>query len=153
VSNRIADPDLPGRLRHLLRDSLLGLLSEQASLTHPSVPQLFRNVCDHCDLGLGTLMRLATGRGAADRRKIRELLAHRVKRIVVKPFMDLDTMIEERLQQCCVHVGAQGADGSHQCVPFCAMQAWPALTDTRLSGQRPGGQEPVVMGRRSVVPT
>ena len=107
VSNHIADKELPARLRRLLKDSLLGLLSDQASLTHPSVPQLLRNVCDHCDLGVGTLARIATRPGAEGRRRIRELLAHRVKRIVVKPFMDLDTMLEERLQQCCVHVGSQ----------------------------------------------
>ncbi len=127
MSNRIADRELPGRLRRVLKDSLLGLLSDQASLTHPGVTQLFRNVCDHCDLGLGALFRLK------DRGHVRQLLAHRVKRIIVKPFMDLDTMIEERLQQCCVHVGSRSADGGHQCAPFCAMQAWPALGRTRLS--------------------
>ena len=173
VSNRIADRELPGRLRRLLKDSLLGLLSDQASLTHPSVPQLLRNVCDQCDLGVGTLARIATRPGAEGCRRIRELLAHRVKRIVVKPFMDLDTMLEERLQQCCVHVGSRRADddngGGHQCAPFCAVQAWPALGRTRLSavaaragsesggsesggsesgGSESGGSEPVEIGRR-----
>ena len=33
------------------------------------------------------------------------MLGERVKRITVKPFMDMNTMIEERLTQCCVHVG------------------------------------------------
>ncbi|MEA2827524.1 MAG: 7,8-dihydro-6-hydroxymethylpterin dimethyltransferase [Actinomycetota bacterium] len=157
VSNRIADRELPARLRRLLKDSLLGLLSDQASLTHPSVPQLLRNVCDHCDLGLGTLAHLATRPGAEGRRRIRELLAHRVKRIVVKPFMDLDTMIEERLQQCCVHVGSRRDDGNHdggghQCAPFCAMQAWPALGRTRLSAVASAGEsEPVEIGPRPAV--
>ena len=41
--------------------------------------------------------------------------------------MDINTMIEERLMQCCVHVGTQDAD-AHQCVPFCAAQAWRPLS-------------------------
>jgi uncharacterized radical SAM superfamily Fe-S cluster-containing enzyme len=158
VSNHIADKELPARLRALLKDSLLGLLTDQASLTHPSVPQLLRNVCDHCDLGVGTLARIATRPGAEGRRRIRELLAHRVKRIVVKPFMDLDTMLEERLQQCCVHVGSRGDDdngdghngdgGGHQCAPFCAMQAWPELGRTRLSARAAAtGEQAVGIGR------
>ena len=85
------------------------------------MPQLLRNVCDHCDLGLGTLARIAARPGAEGRRRIRELLAHRVKRIVVKPFMDLHTMLEERLQQCCVHVGSRARRHS-RCL----------LRDTRL---------------------
>jgi 7,8-dihydro-6-hydroxymethylpterin dimethyltransferase len=43
----------------------------------------------------------------------------------------MSTMIEERLLQCCVHVGTR-AD-QDQCVPFCAVQAWPALSRQRLS--------------------
>ena len=35
--------------------------------------------------------------------------------------------LEERLLQCCVHVGTEGERG-HQCAPFCAVQAWPALS-------------------------
>jgi hypothetical protein len=46
--------------------------------------------------------------------------------------MDMATMIEERLLQCCVHVATVGADGAHQCAPFCAVQAWPALSAQRL---------------------
>ncbi|XTR51892.1 hypothetical protein ACOM2C_18380 [Pseudarthrobacter sp. So.54] len=54
-------------------------------------------------------------------------------RIMVKPFMDISTMIEERLTQCCVHVGTKSDAGAHQCAPFCAVQAWPALARQRLS--------------------
>ena len=62
------------------------------------------------------------------------MLAERVVRITVKPFMDMSTMIEERLTQCCVHVGTVNADsGAHQCAPFCAVQAWAPLAATRLS--------------------
>ncbi|HBX81802.1 MAG TPA: radical SAM protein, partial [Propionibacteriaceae bacterium] len=59
--------------------------------------------------------------------------ADRVVRITVKPFMDIHTMIEERLMQCCVHVGTTGEAGNPQCAPFCAVQAWRPLSDARLS--------------------
>jgi hypothetical protein len=132
VSNRIADREIPAQLRELIKQSLLGLLSEQSSLTHPGVGELFRNVCENCDLGVSALLRLAGETLLGKKKKLRELLATRVKRITVKPFMDMNTMLEERLLQCCVHVGTVGADG-HQCAPFCAVQAWPALRRTSLS--------------------
>ncbi len=49
----------------------------------------------------------------------------------MKPFMDINTMIEERLLRCCVHVGTVGE--RHQCVPFCAAQAWPRLGAMKLA--------------------
>ena len=58
------------------------------------------------------------------------MLGERVVRLTVKPFMDMSTMIEERLLQCCVHVGTRS--GQDQCAPFCAVQAWPALAAGRL---------------------
>jgi hypothetical protein len=62
------------------------------------------------------------------------MLGERVVRITVKPFMDMSTMIEERLTQCCVHVATVGEQtGAHQCAPFCAVQAWAPLARTRLS--------------------
>jgi uncharacterized radical SAM superfamily Fe-S cluster-containing enzyme len=132
VSNRIADREIPAQLRELVKQSMLGLLSEQSSLTHPTIADLFRNICENCDIGLSTMVRLAgdalRGRTAA----LRDLLARRVKRITVKPFMDINTMIEERLLQCCVHVGTHGGE-QHQCAPFCAVQAWPRLRRTSLS--------------------
>ena len=128
VANRIADTDLPAALRQAVRESLLGLLSEQSSLSHPRIGDLWRDLCTGCDLGIGTLATLALpGR----RQRLRRLLAERVKRITVKPFMDMATMVEERLLQCCVHVGTR-ADGRDQCAPFCAVQAWPALSAQRL---------------------
>jgi len=49
--------------------------------------------------------------------------------------MDMNTMLEERLLQCCVHVGTQrgGPEAEHQCAPFCAVQAWAPLADTKLA--------------------
>ena len=63
------------------------------------------------------------------------MLGERVKRITVKPFMDMATMIEERLLQCCVHVATVGGveRDRDQCAPFCAVQAWPALSAQRRS--------------------
>ncbi|MEA2692252.1 MAG: 7,8-dihydro-6-hydroxymethylpterin dimethyltransferase [Acidobacteriota bacterium] len=138
VSNRIVDPGLSAELRSLVKQSLLGLFSESSSLSQPSIGELFGTVCQSCDLGLSDLVRLAgstlTGKGEG----LRDLLGRRVKRITVKPFMDVHTMIEERLVQCCVHVGtardtADGIAAAHQCVPFCAAQAWVPLSRMKLS--------------------
>jgi uncharacterized radical SAM superfamily Fe-S cluster-containing enzyme len=132
VANRIADRDVPRELRNAIRESLLGLLSEQSSLSHPRIGDLWRDVCETCDLGIGTLLRLAASRLPGRRASLRALLGERVVRVTVKPFMDVSTMIEERLLQCCVHVGTRG-DAQDQCAPFCAVQAWPELSAQRLS--------------------
>jgi uncharacterized radical SAM superfamily Fe-S cluster-containing enzyme len=131
VANRIADTDLPGELRLAVRESLMGLLSEQSSLSHPDIATLWRTICENCDLGLSTLLTLASTALPGRQLKLRRLLGERVVRISVKPFMDVSTMIEERLAQCCVHVGTSSSQ--HQCAPFCAVQAWPALSRQRLS--------------------
>jgi Radical SAM superfamily len=138
VSNRIADWEIPDKVRVVVKESLLGLLSEQSSLTHPTISDLFRNICENCDLGMATLLRLATDSLRGKRRRIREFLARRVKRITIKPFMDIHTMLEERLLQCCVHVGTAG-ETQHQCAPFCAVQAWSTLSQMKLS-ERAGSQ-------------
>jgi uncharacterized radical SAM superfamily Fe-S cluster-containing enzyme len=133
VANRIADVDLPANLKLAVKDSLLGLLSEQSSLSHPRVGDLWKELCENCDLGIATLLTLASSRLPGGRDRLRRLLGERVKRITVKPFMDIATMIEERLTQCCVHVATRGAEDAHQCAPFCAVQAWPALAGQRLA--------------------
>jgi len=125
VSNRIIDPELTTELRELVKASLLGLLSEQTSLTHPTVLDLFRDVCEACDLGLSTLLKMASS-SRKQRAVVREMVGTRIKRITVKPFMDMNTMLEERLLQCCVHVGTR-AGPKDQCAPFCAVQAWRPL--------------------------
>ncbi|GGP02608.1 radical SAM protein [Nonomuraea glycinis] len=131
VSNRIADTEIPRELRLAVQESLLGLLSEQSSLSHPQVGDLWRNICENCDLGVSTLLTLASSALPGRRKKLRRMLGERVVRITVKPFMDISTMIEERLTQCCVHVGTRAAQD--QCAPFCAVQAWPQLSAQRLS--------------------
>jgi 7,8-dihydro-6-hydroxymethylpterin dimethyltransferase len=135
VANRINDPEMSAQLRGLLKEALLGLLSEQSSLSHPSVARIFRDVCESCDLGLSTLVRLAGDALLGNTSRFRRLVAERIKRITIKPFMDMSTMLEERLLQCCVHVGTQRGDtaAEHQCVPFCAVQAWPRLSATKLA--------------------
>lgn len=138
-SNRFADGDLSKDIKKSvakaipkkLTQSLLNLLSEQTTLTDPNVGDLFGEICTHCDLGINEMAGLA--RTAMSRKKVRTLLAHRAKRIVIKPFMDINTMIEERLMQCCVHVGTKSSQDAHQCAPFCAVQAWPWLSEQRLS--------------------
>jgi uncharacterized radical SAM superfamily Fe-S cluster-containing enzyme len=144
VSNTIADWQLPGNLRLLVKESLLGLLSEQTSLTHPTTTDLLRNVCENCDLGMGTVLRLIGNSMTGKRRMIREWMATRIKRITVKPFMDIHTMLEERLLQCCVHVGTETDDGTHQCASFCAVQAWSQLGRMKLGTRA---------GRQALIPT
>jgi hypothetical protein len=131
VANRIADSDIPGELRLAVRESLLGLLSEQSSLSHPKMSEVWRMICENCDLGIGTLLTVASGALPGRRARLRRLLGERVVRITVKPFMDMSTIIEERLVQCCVHVGTRSSQD--QCAPFCAVQAWPQLGAQRLS--------------------
>lgn len=131
VSNRIADQEVPQQLRLAVKESLLGLLSEQSSLSHPTIGDVWKTICDSCDLGISTLMTLAASALPGRREKLRRMLGERIVRITVKPFMDMSTMIEERLTQCCVHVATHAAQD--QCAPFCAVQAWPALSRQRLS--------------------
>lgn len=142
VANRIADTEIPRQLRQAVQESLLGLLSEQSSLSHPQIGDVWRNICENCDLGMSTLLTLASSALPGRRGKIRRLLGERVVRLTVKPFMDMSTMIEERLVQCCVHVGTRSdhaespslrSPRADQCAPFCAVQAWPALGRQRLS--------------------
>jgi len=142
VSNRIADREIPAQLRELVKQSFLGLLSERTSLTDPTVTDLFRNICENCDLGLSTLLRLAGSALLGQRDRMRRFFGERIKRLTIKPFMDMDTMLEERLLQCCVHVGTQ-SDAQHQCAPFCAVQAWPALARQKPAARAGSAARPL----------
>ena len=132
LANRIADDAIPATMKSVVKDSLLGLLSEQSSLSHPTIGNIWKDICENCDLGIGTLTTLAASALPGQRKRLRRMLGERVVRVTVKPFMDMSTMIEERLTQCCVHVATVGHNG-HQCAPFCAVQAWAPLAKTRLS--------------------
>lgn len=136
LANRVADRDLPLQLRELMKSSLLDLLSEQAALSSPRTGQLWKNICTQCDLGISTLATLASSKLPGGAERMRNLLGERVKRITIKPFQDISTMIEERLIQCCVHVGTTSDAGDHQCAPFCAVQAWGKLGAQRLSNPK-----------------
>jgi hypothetical protein len=134
LANRIADDSIPDQLRAVVKGSLLDLLSEQSSLSHPSMATIWSDICTNCDLGIGTLATLAASRLPGQHDRLRRMLGERVLRVTVKPFMDMNTMIEERLTQCCVHVATVNGDtGAHQCAPFCAVQAWAPLSETRIS--------------------
>jgi len=143
VSNRIIDPDLTADLKKLVKASLLGLLSEQTSLSHPTVLDLFRDVCEACDLGLSTLLKMAAS-STRQKAALREMVGTRIKRITVKPFMDINTMLEERLMQCCVHVGTKSAD-QNQCAPFCAVQAWRPLGKMKVAEVAGQGGRPTAI--------
>ena len=134
LANRIADDELPASLQEVVKDSLLGLLSEQSSLSHPSVGDLWKDICENCDLGIATLAKLVASQLPGHSQRLRRMLGERVLRVTVKPFMDMSTMIEERLTQCCVHVATVNElSEAHQCAPFCAVQAWAPLARTRVS--------------------
>ena len=126
ISNRIVDPNITNELKALVRDSLRGMFSNRTSLTDENFREVFANINSVCDLRIGALVHKAA---TLSRRQeeLRQVLATRVKRLQVKPFMDINTMLEERLVQCCVHVGTIADHQHHQCVPFCAAQAWPEL--------------------------
>lgn len=150
LANRIADDAIPAGLKSVVKDSLLGLLSEQSSLSHPSIGSVWKDICENCDLGIGTLMTLTSSALPGHRQRLRRMLGERVVRVTVKPFMDMATMIEERLTQCCVHVATVNElSSAHQCAPFCAVQAWAPLSRTRLSASRRAWSAdlPVLPGR------
>ena len=125
VSNRIVDPGIVRQLRTLVGLTLVGLHSEQSSLTHPTLRHMFLRAVGDGGLGLGSLLRMAATY-ARDRGRLRALMGDRVKRVTVKGFMDIHTMVEDRLLRCCVHTGAM-TDGGPVAMPFCAAQTWPAL--------------------------
>lgn len=138
ISNRIVDPNITRELKILVRDSLRGMFSNRTSLSDDAFQTLFANVNSVCDLRIGSLIHTAA---TLSRRQaeLRKALATRVKRLQVKPFMDINTMLEDRLIQCCVHVGTSRGEGDHRCVPFCAAQAWPELSRMKI------GMVPVCM--------
>ena len=71
VANRIADAEIPRQLRTAVRESLLGLLSEQSSLSHPQIGDIWQTICESCDLGMSTLLTLASSALPGRRRKLR----------------------------------------------------------------------------------
>ncbi|MFK4788359.1 radical SAM protein [Microbacterium sp. ZW T5_56] len=147
LANRIADSEINVKMKDAVKNSLLDLFSEQSSLTHPSMANIWRDICMNCDIGIGTLTQLTVSVLPGQHKRLRKMLAERVLRITVKPFMDINTMIEERLTQCCVHVATVNDETrAHQCAPFCALQAWAPLSRQRISTATARNAAPVGLG-------
>lgn len=111
-----------------VRDALLGVMSESMTLSRPELGTHLRALCAACDLGgIGELFKLAFGKGATAR-----FVGERVKRATIKHFMDADTLISERLEQCCVHVAGAGNDPVR--MPFCAARLFPKVRERATEG-------------------
>jgi uncharacterized radical SAM superfamily Fe-S cluster-containing enzyme len=98
-----------------LRDALLGVMSETMTLSRPQLLEHLRTLCSACDLSFTS-----------------GFVGERVKRVTIKHFMDADTLIGERLEQCCVHVAGAGNDPVR--MPFCAARLFPKVRRRALEG-------------------
>lgn len=111
-----------------VRDALLNVMSESMTLSRPELVRYLKDLCAACDFGgLGELVRLAFARDATAR-----FVGERVKRVTIKHFMDADTLITERLEQCCVHVAGAGNDPVR--MPFCAARLFPKVRMRAMKG-------------------
>lgn len=111
-----------------VHEALVGLMSESMTLSRPELLTHLKNLCAACDLGgLTGMLKLAFGRDATAK-----FVGERVKRVTVKHFMDADTLITERLEQCCVHVGGAGEDPVR--MPFCAARLFPKVRQRAMEG-------------------
>ncbi|MBV8365394.1 MAG: radical SAM protein [Candidatus Eremiobacteraeota bacterium] len=124
VGNTIAFADTLA----IVRDALGGLMSESMTLSRPELVKHLATLCAACDFGgVAGLINAAFRKDAAH-----EFVGARVKRITIKHFMDADTLIAERLEQCCVHVGSAGNDPVR--MPFCAARLFPKVRAKALEG-------------------
>lgn len=111
-----------------LKRALTGLMSETMTLSRPELLEHLRALCDEC--GIGSLQGLLKAAFAPS--STAEFVAKRVKRVTVKHFMDADTLITERLEQCCVHVAGAGNDPVR--MPFCATRLFPKVRQRAKEG-------------------
>lgn len=122
--NQIAFTDALGAVR----DALTGVMSETMTLSRPELAAHLRTLCSTCDLGgIAGLVKLAFGKNQTAR-----FVGERVKRVTIKHFMDADTLITERLEQCCVHVAGAGNDPVR--MPFCAARLFPKVRERAMKG-------------------
>jgi uncharacterized radical SAM superfamily Fe-S cluster-containing enzyme len=129
VGNSIAFSDSLGEVRA----ALTGVMSESMTLSRPELAAHLKTICSACDLGgFGELLRLAFVPGATAR-----FVGERVKRVTIKHFMDADTMITERLEQCCVHVAGAGNEVVR--MPFCAARLFPKVRARTMTATVPRG--------------
>ena len=117
-----------------VRDALMSVMSETMTLSRPELGRHLKKLCAACGFsGAADLLRLAFSPGATAR-----FVGERVKRITVKHFMDADTLITERLEQCCVHVAGAGNDPVR--MPFCAARLFPKVRARAMKGLVNRGQ-------------
>ncbi len=117
-----------------VRNGLINLMSETMTLSRPELAQHLRTLCDACDFGgIGNLLRVAFAKDATAR-----FVGERVKRVSIKHFMDADTLITERLEQCCVHVAGAGSDPVR--MPFCAVRLFPKVRERAMKGMVTRGE-------------
>jgi uncharacterized radical SAM superfamily Fe-S cluster-containing enzyme len=114
-----------------IREALTNVMSESMTLSRPELLANLQKICTTCDLGgFGTLLAMAFRPNATA-----SFVGERVKRVTVKHFMDADTLITERLEQCCVHVAGAGNDPVR--MPFCAARLFPKVRARALEGMVP----------------
>ncbi|HEY8312709.1 MAG TPA: radical SAM protein [Candidatus Baltobacteraceae bacterium] len=123
IGNTIA---FTGSLR-LVGESLIKVMSETMTLSRPELISHLRRLCEQCDLGLADFFKVAFGNEPSPR-----FAGERVKRVTIKHFMDSDTLITERLEQCCVHVAGAGNDPVR--MPFCAARLFPKVRERATEG-------------------
>lgn len=124
VGNTIAFADTLA----VVRDALAGIMSESMTLSRPELVKHLATLCSACDFGgVAGLISAAFRKEASH-----EFVGRRVKRITIKHFMDAETLIAERLEQCCVHVGSAGNDPVR--MPFCAARLFPKVRAKALEG-------------------
>ncbi len=117
-----------------VREGLVSVMSETMTLSRPELARHLRNLCVACEFGgIGDLIRLAFAKGATAR-----FVGERVKRVTIKHFMDADTLITERLEQCCVHVAGAGNDPVR--MPFCAARLFPKVRARAMKGMVTRGE-------------
>jgi uncharacterized radical SAM superfamily Fe-S cluster-containing enzyme len=124
IGNTISFPDtMPG-----LKNALTGVMSESMTLSRPELLTHLAELCSWCDFGgIAELISMAFRK-----RESAEFVGNAVKRVTIKHFMDANTLIVERLEQCCVHVASAGNDPVR--MPFCAARLFPRLRAKALEG-------------------
>lgn len=117
-----------------VRSDLISVMSETMTLSRPELARHLRTLCQACDFGgIGELFRLAFEKDGTAR-----FVGERVKRVTIKHFMDADTLITERLEQCCVHVAGAGGDPVR--MPFCAARLFPKVRARAMKGMVSRGE-------------
>jgi uncharacterized radical SAM superfamily Fe-S cluster-containing enzyme len=120
-------------LEHV-HEGLTSVMSETMTLSRPELARHLRTLCEACDFGgIADLIRLAFAKNATAR-----FVGERVKRVTIKHFMDADTLITERLEQCCVHVAGAGNDPVR--MPFCAARLFPKVRGRAMKGMVARGE-------------